>query len=363
MLPYSNLLAGKKMRIGWFLAASIFFMLSCLLVDISQTPPEIAPLEASSVGQGATSTPVSSRMPSPSFMPQATAAVTIPAWVVEFSNPILEYTAGRDPDYEDRFLINRGWYYVASGNRPVLADRQDQMLALRLPADAQIRDAFVYNPTLARENFVLSLELRFDHAQVDDTVQFEFGRQAGTGITFELTNSDNWNIHWNFNSGGQSRSGTFEHFPPEKIPVTFIVLGGRCAVYLNNVPLVYLNDCRPANRVAELSHPAVTFHALTTARHDLTVVFDNLKLWDLDKPLFHIDRQSLGLPRAFFTSSSTNGRNTSAMVVSLNTTVCFIISVSTVIIYRKLSGIGRVGRLSVSVKNSAASSSPRKVSA
>ncbi len=51
-------------------------------------------------------------------------------------------------------------------------------------------------------------------------------------------------------------------------------------MYLNNAPLVYVSDCRPK----PTSHlwPS-TFHLLRNSESAVTVVFDNLKLWDLDK--------------------------------------------------------------------------------
>ncbi len=76
--------------------------------------------------------------------------------------------------------------------------------------------------------------------------------------------------------------GIYEHFPPEHIPVTIIMLDTQCAVYLNHDPLTYLNDCRTAPTV-ELDVWAASFRLLRDTRLAVSVNFDNLKLWDLDK--------------------------------------------------------------------------------
>ena len=58
--------------------------------------------------------------------------------------------------------------------------------------------------------------------------------------------------------------------------------GKECAVYLNDAPLTYLNNCR-TGPIAYASPQAVTFHMLAESGHVAAVTIDNVKLWDLDK--------------------------------------------------------------------------------
>jgi hypothetical protein len=231
--------------------------------------------------------PTQTATPTLTLLPPYPTAPPIPAWITNFADPILAKLANRKPDFQDDFSINRGWFYVVnSGGEPVYAERYDGTLLLRLPEEAEDRDSMVYNPKLIRKNFVLSLDLRFEHAQPDDTVRFQFNQTTDQSVVLDLTNNNNWNFHWDFHNNWQSNTGTFEHFPPEPIVVTIVMQGNQCAVYLNNAPLDYLSDCR-SGPIVQSSRSAVSFHAFATTRHAVTVNFDNLRLWDLDKTPGH----------------------------------------------------------------------------
>jgi hypothetical protein len=155
-------------------------------------------------------------------------------------------------------------------------------LLLRLPEDTEDRDSIVYNQKITRRNFVLSLDLRFEHAQPDDTVRFQFNQTTDQSVILDLTNNNDWTFHWDFHNNWQSNTGSFHHFPPEAITVTIIMQDNECAVYLNDAPLDYLGKCR-SDPIVQSSKSAVSFHVFTKTRHAVVVNFDNLKLWDLDK--------------------------------------------------------------------------------
>jgi hypothetical protein len=181
---------------------------------------------------------------------------------------------------DDLSALNQGWFYMVpgSGKGPFYADIENGTLFLRSPAGKDDRGVMVYNPYLLHENFVLSFEFQFDKTQPDDIVRFRFSQTADQSVNLDLSK----NKGWSFYNTRQANSGTFDYFPPERINITFIMLGGECAVYFNDVPLDYLSDCRSAPMVGSFPW-ALSFHVLASQGHVAAAAIDNVKLWDLDK--------------------------------------------------------------------------------
>ncbi len=248
---------------------------ACFVGDIPQPTSTVMPTETWTVTAPPTRTAISTSFPvSPT-------AVQIPSWVTDFADPILAAIAEQMPDFQDDFSMNRGWLNVMSGVfGPLYAEIHDGMLFLKLPE--RTKDSILYSPLMNRRNFVLTLELRFDHDQPDDTVRFQFDQFPDQSIALDLSNNTNWKIHWGFQDVLQSMIGVYEHFPPENIPVTIIMRDAQCAVYLNNDPLTYSSNCRSSP--TSKSHVWVaSFRLLRDNGRAVAVSFDNLKLWDLDK--------------------------------------------------------------------------------
>lgn len=265
------------MRLNKILLAFVpIFTLACVLSNVpQQTIPTVTPTKTRTVILLPTpaTTPTSS-----SAYPQAT---PVPAWVTDFADPILEALVNRKPDFQDDFSIYRGWFIRLSGvDGYTYAERYDEMLLLRLPE--KIKDAITFNPRINRTNFVLTLELRFNHDQPDDTVRFQFDGSPDQSIAFNLSNNRNWRLQWGTQDNWQFMADVYPHFPPEHTPVTIIMQGTQCAFYLNNDPLVYLNNCRTDPNI-KLQAWVASFRLLKDTDHDVVVNFDNLKLWDLDK--------------------------------------------------------------------------------
>jgi hypothetical protein len=101
-------------------------------------------------------------------------------------------------------------------------------------------------------------------------------------VALDLTKNKTWTVYWGIQDNWQSTAGTYNYFPPERISVLILMQGKECAVYLNNVPLTSLSNCR-AGPIAYASPSAVTFHLLAKSGHVAIVSIDNVKLWDLDK--------------------------------------------------------------------------------
>ena len=254
---------------------SILFILACIVGNPPRSNPPTMPTETQTV------TPPPTRIAIPTPFPANLKATPIPLWVSDFADPIIAAVANRRPDFQDDFSLNRRWFNVMSGVvRPLYAEIHDGMLFLKLPE--KTRDSIFYNPEINHRNFVLTLDLRFNHDQPDDTVRFQFDQSPDQSIALDLSNNRNWKFQWGFQDNRQSMAGIYEHFPPEQIPVTIIMQDTRCAVYFNNDPLTYLSNCRTGSTFQ--SHVWVaSFRLLRNTGRAVIVNFDNLKIWDLDK--------------------------------------------------------------------------------
>lgn len=256
--------------------AVILFTLACIAGNFPQPILPAMPTETRSV------TPPPIRIAIPTPFPANLKAEPIPLWVTDFAEPIIKATANRTPNFRDDFSLKRkGWFNVMSGiARPLYAEIHDGILFLNLPE--RTKDSILYNPNMNRRNFVLTLDLRFDHDQPNDTVQFQFNQSPDQSVSIDLSNNRNWKFQWGFQNNRQSVAGRYEHFPPEYIPVTIIMQDSQCAVYFNNDPLTYSDSCRTISTFQ--SHVWVaSFRLLRNTGHAVAVNFDNLKLWDLDK--------------------------------------------------------------------------------
>ena len=248
----------------------------------------------------------------PALLQITPATTPVPAWVTNFSDPILVALVNQIPDFQDDFsliciydfrrlkncppidpdpdvqdgyiLLNQGWFRINpnSHTRPFYANIQNETLFITLLRGTENRDSAVYNSHLIRKNLVLSFDFQFDKTQPPDAVRFQFDQTADQSVALELFKNKTWTFHWGFHNDWKSRTGTYDYFPPERINIIIIIRGRECAVYLNNVPLDYFSDCRSAP-IFQASPSAVTFHVLAAPGHPAAAVIDNVKLWDLDK--------------------------------------------------------------------------------
>ncbi|CAG1014662.1 hypothetical protein ANAEL_05046 [Anaerolineales bacterium] len=277
------------------------------------------------------------RTPTPFFMPVLStpkAVATYPVWVADFSDPILEAVEGQLPVFEDHFpeicvdehrkwkvcstpeqrtyyqsplselplatarptldlqpdlqdgyaLLNKGWFYVIPDNsrNPFYALIDSGTLVLKLPAEKESKDFWVYTPHLLQKNFVLQFDLEFYENQPEDTFRLQVDQTSEQSVAFDLSKDQNWALHWGSLADWQTITGIYANFPPEPITVLVMAKGEECAVYIDNVPLAYLPDCR-SEPVTRPSPSAMKFHLLAEPGHLAVVTIDNVKMWDLDK--------------------------------------------------------------------------------
>ena len=270
-----------------FVGIMIFAALACRFGDdLSTTVPASPFLEIQTLQPSvAPRQPRTPTLPPLLIPPTPVTHSTFPAWVTEFSDPILAALVGQKPDFEDEFLnLDQGWFYFIpnSPKGPYYAHIENEALLLKLPAENEKRDYWVYNPRILRKNFVLSFEVQFLESQPEDTVRFQFDQSAEQGVALDLTKDRNWVLHWGPFANWQSRKGAYTQFPPNSIEVLVIAKEAECAFYLDDLPLAYLSDCR-TTPLLRSSPWAMTFHVVAEPGHIASAAIDNLKLWDLDK--------------------------------------------------------------------------------
>jgi len=197
------------------------------------------------------------------------------------ARPTLDF----QPDLQEGYaLLNKGWFYVTAEDPQKLYYAPIDMgaLPLRLPAGAEKRDFWVYNPNFLQRNFVIEFDLQFGESQPDDAFRFQFQEKDGSGFALELAKNQDWDFEWGAADSRQSNAGIYHYFASQPLRVLVIASGSRCAVYLDNVPLEYVEACRPATD-EKISRQAMTFHILSQSARAASLTLDNFRLWNLDE--------------------------------------------------------------------------------
>ena len=299
-------------KLLFFSAGTIIITSACAIGNPIPALPANTPTETSTALPTITPLPTHTPIPTPTFLFPIPQTAPLPAWITNFSDPILEALVNQKPDFQDDFspiciyksvrltkcppsyphldtedgisVLNQGWLYINPDNlkRPYYAHIHDGTLFIKLLEGTENRDSMVYNPKLIRKNFVLNFDFQFDKTQPDATVRFQFDQTADQSVALDLSKNKTWTFHWGPHNDRKSRTGTYDYFPPERINIMVIMRGTECAVYLNRVPLDYFSNCRPGP-IVRTSPWAVSFHVITAPGYTAVVVIDNVKLWDLDK--------------------------------------------------------------------------------
>jgi hypothetical protein len=296
--------------------------------ETSPRPPVLSPRQAPSL----TATPA--------VFPTAVQAFSFPTWVAEFSNPIIAALESERPFFEDDFLpicidqqqewkvcatpeqriyyqadeydglsiselalatarptldlqpdlqngyalLNKGWFFVVpeSAKNPYYALINQGALILSLPQGKENKDFWVYNPRFLYKNFAIQFDLQFYETQPDDTFRFQFEQGAGESFAFDLAKNKTWSFRWGAGLPQQEQVGVYEYFATEPVPILILAQGTQCAVYLNRVPLAYVEDCR-TDSVSKLSVYAATFHLISKPSYSAAITIDNVKMWNLDQ--------------------------------------------------------------------------------
>ena len=225
-----------------------------------------------------TKSPVPSETQTPpltSTAPQSLATPT-PAWVKDFSEPILLAIQDRTPNFQDDFSqFSPGWHFETEPpNRNGEMEISNGVLHLKV--EDQIIGAASHT-NMRFENFVLQVnvnipipgapQIYWRYAQDDSGEQFLFYRDGSwllntckRGICTTLT--------W----------GEMKFNWADPVLVTVIVKGTEASLYLNSIPVTYINNLeQPSSEDIKLVIRGGAFG------YESSIEYDNLKVWDLDK--------------------------------------------------------------------------------
>jgi hypothetical protein len=318
----------------FFLVMLILLTLACAAVDMMTPTPVMTPTEFPVIIPHPMQTARPAPTNTPTFAPVIFTPASFPAWVADFSNPIFVALEGQRPDFQDDFppvcidkhkawkicatperrlnyqyplsslvtavprptldlqpdlqrgyaLLNTGWFFIVPESRknPFYAHIDSGVLVLKLPEGKEYKDLWVYNPHLMAENFVLQFDLEFGESQPQDAFKFQFEQAGGERFALELVKNKTWAFHWGSGETAESRAGAYEYFSAAQVRVLIVARGNQCAVYLNNVPLDYFENCRSdANQ--KITPKSATFHILGRPGYSSMIMIDNVQMWDLDK--------------------------------------------------------------------------------
>jgi Tol biopolymer transport system component len=209
----------------------------------------------------------------PWYWPQWDKAQAVPITMAEqaraFAEPILAAIADRKPDFADDFsTADKGW--SASGDQKEGFAIQDGVARLRVSEGS----TFFSNNALSRRDFVL----QFDARQVEGDLSSMWQARFHGPYRVEVTSKDRKLVVDYDVPDGHSLfdSSNVPAISPlgEATRVTIVARGTRCAIYLNDTPVVYFEepDFYTASGTlffCDSNSPAVC-------------EFDNVKLWNLD---------------------------------------------------------------------------------
>jgi hypothetical protein len=192
-------------------------------------------------------------------------------------------TLDLQPDLQNGYaLLNTGWFFNDPGaeKNPLYAHINNGALVLNLPEGTLRNDIAVFHSKLPRKNFALQLDLDFYETQPGDTARFEFKQGGDESFALDIAKNKTWALHWGSASNPRSRAGTYEYYALPQVRVLIIAYNTQCAVYLNSIPLEYIENCR-SDLDYKITPQSAFFHLLSDAQYPAMITIDNIAVWEL----------------------------------------------------------------------------------
>src|SRR3972149_4204650 len=226
-----------------------------------------------------TVTPTATPTSTPTHTPRPTPTVTpIPAWVKDFWQPSIHAITDRSPDFQDDFSQNStAWHFQTGPDRNKgKMEIGDDVLAMRVePGEV----GFSTNSKMRFNDFILQVNINLEQlGDVDATAEIGWRGGGDGGEVFSLWKNGRWQIAF---CGGKDceslTSGQVSNLSPKLVTVTIVSRGTEFAVFLNSIPLTYINDHgrRPGKDISLILW--VNENSPTT----VAVEYDDLKVWNL----------------------------------------------------------------------------------
>ena len=244
-------------------------------------PAETLSLTSTSSDSGGTVIPSAS--PSPRLTSTAT---PLPAWVADFSAPILAAIADRPPDFQEDFSqAGPGWYLETvncPNNGCAIAD--GVLTVTAFPVDHKEAWAQQPFPSLAFKTFVMRVDVNTG----------KLGGENAASIFYNDTSRENGKFTTSLNYSFEIKSirrwysligpsgiygyeiGQLPRSVSPQIIFTLISRGSRFAVYLNDFPVTY------GEYAGGRYYTEFLLNAWSDGSGIARAEYDNFKVWNLD---------------------------------------------------------------------------------
>ena len=210
--------------------------------------------------------------------PTAT-ATPLPAWVIDFSGPILNAIDGRIPDFEDDFaglpyVWNLSVYNPGIDCSNSLAGIYNEVVGLK--ADPGCYAKADLSSGIKMTNFVIQVDIDFKQSDPD----YKVGIGMWNNQDLSMSSAGEWSIY-GFPTGEQGyviRDGTIKINSTGPVTINYITFGSRNAFLVNGIPVEYFDKSVPGyNHYFGIS---VTGQGVYSNN---MVEIDNVKIWDLNQ--------------------------------------------------------------------------------
>ena len=229
-----------------------------------------SPDPTNTIGPSLTNTAmqVSTSTATPTRTPRPTPTVTpLPAWVTDFSEPLLAEISKHPPTIQDDFNDNSGGW--------VQAPYCDRFSEMKL-ADGELNFVCTAERTkMAYIDFVLEFDTRFLQGSPDNsTFSIYYRKNYSFQIQIDGSLTLNWFTDPPIHIPGKAQTNQSTNH------ILIIAKGNRYAFYINNNPIYYVEDTHYFTR------EAISFWASPgplNKTYYAKVALDNLEIWDLEK--------------------------------------------------------------------------------
>jgi serine/threonine protein kinase len=226
-----------------------------------------------------TSTLEPSQLPTLTETPLPTITNTpLPDWVSSFAEPILAVIANTSPHFEDDFSqASDGWRVDKRDDR-CRVKIQDGFFTMSVEAGRGM--ARCSNSGLRFNNFVLRADIDYSELGPSDSAQIGWHgiTPYHDDLTLSLLKDGNWSIYFCTTDPCTTLALGWQPISPtHKVTVTIISKNKEYAIYMDEIPVSYINDIerRPGIVITlGMEVPSLSSSSM--------IKYDNLKIWNLD---------------------------------------------------------------------------------
>jgi hypothetical protein len=224
-----------------------------------------------------TFTPIATPTANPTRTPLPTSTTTpVPSWVTEFAEPILTSIKDREPDFADDFSRHQSGWQFQNQDNPGKMEIVDGVM--RVSANKDLMEFAEYE-MFHFNDFVLQIDANLRQVQSIDAVEISWrsNQYTGADVSFKLWHDGSWLLSFCDKDCKTVTSVLAPIGITSSATITIISKGAEFAIYINSIPLTYVNDIRQLSGTNINLRLGVSNISQTTSM----VEYDSLKVWDL----------------------------------------------------------------------------------